>query len=73
MCNLLARRVMRTLRKLLESRLGPLTDAEFAEVKDLVETDVKINRTDFGKQTSLAEEAEVAGICLGIIRRLRVA
>ena len=61
------------LRKILESHLGPLTDAEFAEVKDLVETDVKVNRTDFGKRTSPAEEVEIAGICLGIIRRLRVA
>ena len=62
-----------TLRKILESHLGPLTDAEYAEIKDLVATDVRVNYTNFGKRTSLAEEAEVAGICLGIIRRLRVA
>jgi hypothetical protein len=61
------------LRKLIEATLGPMTDAEFAEVMDLVETDVKINRTAFGKGTSLTEKVEIAVSCFIAMGRGKVA
>lgn len=61
------------LRKILELKFGPMTDAEFEELKDLVETDVKVNRTDFGKGTSFAEEVEIAERCVVAFGRGKVA
>ena len=51
------------LREILEAKLGVLTDSEFNEIKGLVVTDILVNRIDFGKQTSLAEEVEIAEYC----------
>lgn len=51
------------LRKILELDLGPMTDPEFREVLELATTDIKVNRVDFGKRTSLHEVVEIAKIC----------
>lgn len=61
------------LRKILESKLALLTNAEFAEVMDLATTDIKINRIDFCKQTSLAEAVEIAAQCYVAMGRGKVA
>lgn len=61
------------LRKILELKFGPMTDAEFEELKDLVETDVKVNRTDFGKRTSFTEKVAIAERCVVALGRGKVA
>jgi hypothetical protein len=50
-----------------------MTDSQFAEVVDLVATDIKINLFDFGKRTSLAEEVEIARMCFVAMGRGNVA
>lgn len=61
------------LRKILESDLGPMTNSEFKEVLDLTTTDIKTNRVDFDKRTSLADVVEIAGSCFKLLRRGKVA
>jgi len=61
------------LRKIIESKLGPMTDAEFAEIMDLATADIKINRIHFGKRTSLSEAAEIVLRCFIALGRGRVA
>lgn len=61
------------LRKILESRTGPLTTAQFAEVMDLATTDIKTNRVGFGKRTSLGEAVEIAVSCHIALNRGAVA
>ncbi|HBV87007.1 MAG TPA: hypothetical protein DEF42_10235 [Desulfosporosinus sp.] len=61
------------LRKILESKKGPLTDAQFAEIMDLATTDIKINRVNFGKRTSLSEAVEIAAGCFVAMGRGNVA
>ncbi|MDA8227172.1 MAG: hypothetical protein M0T74_05605 [Desulfitobacterium hafniense] len=51
------------LRKILALDLGPMTDFEFREVLDLATSDIKTNRVDFGKRTSLSEVIEIAELC----------
>ena len=51
------------LRQILESRTGPLTDSQFSEIKDLVETDISVNQIFSGKETSPDEEVEIAVRC----------
>ena len=51
------------LRKILEFDLGPITDSEFREVLDLATSDIKTNRVDLGKRTSLPEVVEIAERC----------
>ena len=62
-----------TLRKILESELGPLTDAEFEELTDLVTTDIKVNNFALKKRTSLGYVIQVAEITLNLLRRTQVA
>lgn len=61
------------LRKILESTYGPISDSQFAEVMDLATTDIKTNRVDFGKRTSLSDAVEIAGSCLIAMNRGAVA
>lgn len=61
------------LRKIIESKTGPLTAAQFAEVMDLVTTDIKINNISFNKRTCLNEVVEIAGRCFLILRKVNVA
>ena len=61
------------LRKIFESTLGTLTDAEFTEALDLVTSDIMINRVGYKRRTSLGYVARVADICLGVMRRGEVA
>jgi len=51
------------LRKILELDLGPMTDSEFCEVLDLATSDIKTNRVDFVKRTSLPKVVEIAELC----------
>ncbi|MCO1599785.1 hypothetical protein [Desulfosporosinus nitroreducens] len=65
------------LRKILETKLGPMTNAEFAEVMDLTETDIRINRLvpiKVGrKRTSLGKLVEIAIGCFIAMGRGNVA
>ncbi len=61
------------LRTILESNLGPLTNSEFAELMDLITTDIKTNRVDFGKRTSLRDAVQIAEISFKVLRRGKVA
>lgn len=61
------------LRKTLESITGPMTNSQFAEVMDLVTTDVKINHIAFGKRTSFKDTVEIAVRCFVTLGWGRVA
>ena len=60
-------------RKILEATHGPMTDSEFAEVMDLIRTDVKINRVAFNRRTSTKEAVDIALGCFMALRRGQVA
>ena len=61
---------MRTvLRKILEATHGPMTDSEFAEVMDLIRTDVKVNRVAFNRRTSTKEAVDIALGCFMALQR----
>ena len=57
------------LRKILELDLDSMTDSEFREILDLVTSDIKTNRVNFGKRTSLSDVVEIAEICFGALQR----
>jgi len=61
------------LRKILELNLGPMTDSEVREVLELATSDIKINRVDFGKRTSLPEVVEITELCFRVHQRGRAA
>jgi len=61
------------LRQILESIVGKMTDTQFAEVLDLATSDIKTNRVDFGKRTSLSDAVEIARSCFKLLRRGKVA
>jgi len=61
------------LRKILEFDMDPMTDSEFREVLDLATSDIKTNRVDFGKRTSLPEVVEIAESCLRAFQRMEQA
>ncbi|TGE36855.1 hypothetical protein E4K67_17295 [Desulfosporosinus fructosivorans] len=61
------------LRKLLESFTCPMTNSEFEQVLDLATTDIKTNRVDFGKRTSLSDAVEIAASCFIALSRGKVA
>ena len=61
------------LREELEAIVGPMTDSQFAEVMELMNTDIKINLFDFGKRTSPDEEVEIARRCFIAMGRGNVA
>ena len=63
----------KVLRSILETTLGPMSNAQFAEVMDLATTDIKINRVGFGKRTSLQDVVEIAKISLNVLKRGRAA
>jgi hypothetical protein len=48
------------IRKLLESKVGNLSNAEFAVVMEIVTDDLKFNRVSFGKCTSLKYVLDIA-------------
>ena len=57
------------LRKILELDLSPMTDSEFREVLILATSDIKTNRVDLGKRTSLPEVVEIAESCYKALQR----
>ena len=61
------------LRRILESTLGPITNSQFTEIMDLATTDIKVNRVNFGKRTSLKYAVEIAGRCCIALGRGKVA
>jgi len=61
------------LRKILELDLSPMTDSEFREVLILATSEIKTNRVDFGKRTSLPQVGEIAESCYKALQRGRSA
>ena len=61
------------LRKILECDLNSMTDSKFREVLDLASSDIKTNRVDFGKRTSLPEVVEIVESCFRALQRGRSA
>lgn len=61
------------LRKILEAKLRPMSDREFEDVMDLTTADIKINRVNFGKQTSLSEAIEIVARCFIVLGRGKIA
>ena len=57
------------LRKILESKLGPMTNSKFAEVMDLTTVDIRINNIGFGRRTSMAGLLQVAEISFRVLSR----
>ena len=58
------------LRTILESRTGPLTQSQFAELMDLTTTDIRINGIGFGRLTSLTDVLAVTEISFRIMSRV---
>lgn len=54
---------------MLRKIMPEMSDAEFAEVLDLTTVDIMVNRVGYCERTYLGDVAEIAGICLGIVRR----
>jgi hypothetical protein len=61
------------LRKMLESVVGPKSEAEYRQVLDLATSDIKTNRIAFGKRTSLHDAVEIAVSCFVAMSRGKVA
>lgn len=61
------------LRKILESKLGPLTNAQFAEIMDLATTDIRVNRVAFKRRANLHDVIEIAVSCHVALSRGKVA
>jgi len=61
------------LRKIIEQTTGPLTNTQFAELLDLVTTDIRVNNIAWRKRTSLAEVIQIAEITFRMLQRCRVA
>jgi len=59
------------LRKLLESRIGQLSDREFREIIQLATADIVVNRIAFGRWTSFHEAMQIAEICCTVLQRGR--
>ena len=57
------------LRTILESRTGPLTNSQFAELMDLTTTDIRVNGIGFGKMTNLGNVLQVAEISFRVLSR----
>lgn len=57
------------LRDNLELIIGPINNAQFAEVMDLTTTDIKTNRVNFGKRTSINDVVEIAKISFNALSR----
>ena len=57
------------LRTILESRTGPLTNSQFAELMDLTTTDIRVNGIGFGRMTSLGNVIQVAEISFRVLSR----
>ena len=57
------------LRTILESRTGPLTNSQFAELMDLTTCDIRINGIGFGRLTSLGNMLQVAEISFRVLSR----
>jgi len=62
------------LRKILEEKLGPLTNAQFAEVMDLATTDIKGNHYSNGhNRLILTYVIDIAISCFNSMGRGQVA
>jgi hypothetical protein len=57
------------MRKLLEARVGQLSDTEFRRVMDMATCDIKFNKILFGSRTSLNYVLDIAAITVNVIRR----
>lgn len=57
------------LRKALERRVGHLSNAEFAVIMEIVTDDLKFNRVNFGKCTSLDYVLDISEGSAGVFRR----
>jgi hypothetical protein len=54
---------------MLRKILPEMTEEEFRGVLDLTTVDIKVNRVWYCERTYLGDVAEIAGICLQIVRR----
>jgi len=61
------------LRKLLESKVGPLTDDQLEQLLDLATTDIRVNNIAWGRRTSLSNVVEIAVVTWKVLQRGRVA
>jgi hypothetical protein len=61
-----------TLRQLLESHTGKLTDEAFRTVCNMVTKDIKANKLLFSRRTSLSYVVDVAAICTKIVSTRRM-
>lgn len=57
------------IKALLENKVGPISNAEFAVICEMVTDDIKFNRISFKKSTSLNYVLEIAIKSAAIFRR----
>lgn len=61
------------LRKILESIVGPMSDAEFRDTLDLATDDIRVNRVGFNQRTSLLIMVGIAISCYHLVQRIKKA
>jgi hypothetical protein len=61
------------LRKILVLDLDSMTDSEFREILALATSDIKTNRVNFGKRTSLPKVIEITELCFRAQKRGKAA
>lgn len=57
------------IKKMLERRIGHLSNAEFATVMQMTDEDIKFNRVSFGKCTSLNYVLNIAERSANVLKR----
>ena len=65
--------MVKMLRNILESKLGPLSDSQLRELMDLVTTDIRTNNIAWNKRTTLADLIDISRITFKMLQRCRVA
>jgi hypothetical protein len=53
----------------LESKVGPLSDAQYKEILQMATVDIVANRIDFSKITTLADSIKIAAQCAEALRK----
>ncbi len=58
------------LKKLIESKVGPLSNRQFKTLSIMLDEDIKFNRITFKKMTRLHELLSIAEISANLIKRI---
>ena len=60
-------------RKILESKVGPISDLDFRETLNLATDDIRINRVSFNQRTTLFILVDISVSCFNLVQRIKKA